>query len=535
MARTKTFYRCSECGAAAPQWTGWCPACEATGTLVEEVERVNAYGSWSGSGSGFGGTAGGGGLGVGAGLLGARSTPVPIAEAVASGPSAPVPTGFAEFDRVLGGGLVPGSVTLVGGEPGIGKSTLLLQTLASLASGGTTCLYISAEESARQVALRAERLGSASPSLWLVAETALPYVLDHLDAVRPDAVVVDSIQTVFDPEASSAPGSVVQVRGCAHRLVAEAKQRAMAVLLVGHVTKEGSLAGPRVLEHLVDTVLSFEGERHHALRLLRPVKHRFGSTHELGLFEMGERGLAGVPDPSALFLADRQPGIPGSVVAPVLDGQRPLLVEVQALVVPSNVPMPRRTAQGLDNGRLAQVLAVLERHAGVELSRAEVHVGVAGGVRVPEPGADLAVALAVASAATDRAVAPGVVACGEMGLGGELRQVQRTDRRLAEAARLGFTSAIVPNSAPDPPDGLQVARAGSLRAALLAAGIAVPARRPRPSGHPSDPGIVPLPGAARVVRPGTNGDGERPRVRSLRAVGPDALNGDGDGGSPSWQ
>ncbi|HLM62898.1 MAG TPA: DNA repair protein RadA [Acidimicrobiales bacterium] len=456
MARAKTAYRCTECGAAAPQWTGWCSACGASGTLAEEAAEVPGIAA-----SGAASTA----L-----VFATRSTPVPIVEAIGEGGD-PTPTGLGELDRVLGGGFVPGSVTLLGGEPGIGKSTLLLQALAAIADGNATCLYVSAEESARQVALRAERLGIAAPALWLVAETALPHVLDHVASVRPDVVVVDSIQTVHDPDLSSAPGSVGQVRGCAHRLVVEAKQRGTTTILVGHVTKDGALAGPRVLEHLVDTVLSFEGERHHALRLLRPVKHRFGGTHELGLFEMGDSGLAGVPDPSALFLADRQPGIPGSVVAPVLDGQRPLLVEVQALVVPSQAPMPRRTAQGVDSGRLAQVLAVIERHAGIPLGRSEVHVAVAGGVRVPEPGADLAVALAVASAATNRPVAANVVVCGEMGLGGELRQVQRTDRRLAEAARLGFEAAIVPRSAPEPPPGLKVARAPSLRLALQAAGI----------------------------------------------------------------
>jgi DNA repair protein RadA/Sms len=299
-----------------------------------------------------------------------------------------------------------------------------------------------------------------------VAETSLPQVLRHIDAIGPDVVVVDSIQTVFDPEMSSAPGSVAQVRGCAHRLVSAAKGRGVTVVLVGHVTKDGGLAGPRVLEHLVDTVLSFEGERHHALRMLRALKHRFGSTHELGLYEMGERGLVGVPDPSALFLADRQAGVPGSVVAPVLDGQRPLLVEVQALVAPSVVPAPRRTVQGIDGGRLAQVLAVLERHAELPLGRSEVHVAVAGGVRVPEPGADLAVALAVASSALGRPLTGDLVACGEVGLGGELRQVHRTERRLAEAARLGFTRAVVPRSAPDPPEGMRVARSPSILEAL---------------------------------------------------------------------
>jgi DNA repair protein RadA/Sms len=423
---------------------GWCTACEASGTLTEE--RAGPTGP---SGA----------------VLAPPSVPRRITEAVGDA-TAPVPTGDPELDRVLGGGLVPGSVTVVGGEPGIGKSTLLLQALAAVACGGPACLYVTAEESARQVALRAERLGVSAPALWLVAETSLPHILGHIEDLAPAVVVVDSIQTVHDPDMGSAPGSVGQVRGCAQRLVAEAKARGVSVVLVGHVTKEGGLAGPRVLEHLVDTVLSFEGDRHHALRMLRAVKHRFGSTHELGLFEMGEAGLVGVPDPSALFLTDRQPGVPGSVVAPVLDGQRPLLVEVQALVVASTAPAPRRTAQGVDGGRLAQVLAVIERHAGLDVGRAEVHVAVAGGVRVHEPGADLAVALAVASAATGRPVPSDLVACGEVGLGGELRQVQRTERRLAEAARLGFARAVVPRSAPDAPAGLLLHRAASITDAV---------------------------------------------------------------------
>jgi DNA repair protein RadA/Sms len=398
---------------------------------------------------------------------------VPIAEAV-GGVVAPMPTGEPELDRVLGGGLVRGSVTLVGGEPGVGKSTLLLQALSSIAEGrsggGASCLYVTAEESAHQVALRAERLGVRSPGLWLVSETSLARVIGHIDALAPDVVVVDSIQTVYDPDLSSAPGSVGQVRGCAQRLVAEAKARGVTVVLVGHATKDGALAGPRVLEHLVDTVLAFEGDRHHALRMLRAAKHRFGSTHELGLFEMGDDGLAAVPDPSALFLADRQPGVAGSVVAPVLDGQRPLLVEVQALVVPGNAPAPRRTAQGVDGGRLNQVLAVLDRHAGIDLGRAEVHVAVAGGVRVGEPGADLAVALAVASSATGRPVPSDLVTCGEVGLGGEVRQVHRTERRLAEAARLGFTRAVVPRSAPAAPAGMRLRRVATIAEAVHAPG-----------------------------------------------------------------
>ena len=450
MPRVTAVYRCSACGAEHPKWTGWCPACEESGTLSDEPVVATVR------------VAGGAGA---AASLAPRSVPIPIAEAVGDATD-PVPTGDGELDRVLGGGLVPGSVTVLGGEPGVGKSTLLLQALASIAASGATCLYVTAEESARQVALRAERLAVTSPSLWLVAETSLPHVVAHIDELAPEVVVIDSIQTMHDPDLSSAPGSVGQVRGCAHRLVGEAKRRGVSVVLVGHVTKDGGLAGPRVLEHLVDTVLAFDGERHHALRMLRAVKHRFGSTHELGLFEMGEAGLVGVPDPSALFLADRQLGVPGSVVAPVLDGQRPLLVEIQALVVPSQVPAPRRTAQGVDGGRLAQVLAVLDRRAELDLSRCEVHVAVTGGVRVAEPAADLAVALAVASAATALALPSELVACGEIGLGGELRQVHRTERRLAEAARLGFSRAVVPRSAPDAPDGLRLTRASSLAEAI---------------------------------------------------------------------
>ena len=448
MPRLRSVYRCSECGAEAPKWTGWCPACESSGTLSEEPVAPAS-----------------GGSGAGLRALAPRSVPIPIAEAVGDA-TEPVPTGDVEFDRVLGGGLVPGSVTVLGGEPGVGKSTLLLQALASIAARGATCLYVTAEESARQVALRAERMGVTSPSLWLVSETALPHVIAHIDALAPEVVVVDSIQTVHDPELASAPGSVGQVRGCAHRLVAEAKSRDVSIVLVGHVTKEGGLAGPRVLEHLVDTVLAFEGERHHALRMLRAVKHRFGSTHELGLFEMGDAGLVGVPDPSALFLADRQIGVPGSVVAPVLDGQRPLLVEVQALVLPGTTPNPRRTTQGVDSGRLSQVLAVLQSRAELDLGTAEVHVAVAGGVRVVEPGVDLAMALAIASSATGRPLPADLVTCGEIGLGGELRQVHRTERRLAEAARLGFARAIVPRSAPDAPNGMRLARVASLGEAL---------------------------------------------------------------------
>ncbi|HEX7167084.1 MAG TPA: DNA repair protein RadA, partial [Acidimicrobiales bacterium] len=398
------------------------------------------------------------------------STPVPLLE-VDAGAFSARPTGIGELDRVLGGGLVPGSVTLLGGEPGIGKSTLLLQVAAAVAADGARCLVVSAEESAQQVRLRAERLATLHPRLLVQAETSLPAVIDGVEQVSPDLLVVDSIQTVYDPELGGAPGSVGQVRECAHQLVQLAKARGMATVLVGHVTKEGALAGPRVLEHVVDTVLSFEGERHHALRLLRAVKHRFGATGELGLFEMGDGGLAGVPDPGGLFLGDRRPGVAGSAVVPTMDGQRPLLVEVQALVAPTSAPMPRRSAQGLDGARLALLLAVLERRVGLSFAGADVYASVVGGVRVTEPGADVAVALALASSVTGVPLEAGVVACGEVGLGGELRQVAHTARRLSEAARLGFTEAVVPASAPEGPPGLRLRRARSLADAVELAGL----------------------------------------------------------------
>lgn len=451
MARNRTIYRCRECGAAEPKWAGRCAACEAWNSLVEEVERPVVAGRDVPLGEGAG-------------------TPLPIAE-VDMEAWEPAPTHLGELDRVLQGGLVPGSVTLLGGEPGIGKSTLLLQALAGLAKSGRRCLYVTAEESTQQVRLRAQRLAALPPNLWLVADTALTHVLEHVAAVQPDVVAVDSIQTVYDPELSSAPGSVAQVRECAHRLVRVSKERAVASVLVGHVTKEGGLAGPRVLEHLVDTVLSFEGERHHALRLLRAVKHRFGSTDELGLFEMTDAGLASVPDPSALFLADRRPGTCGSIVAPVLDGHRPLLVEVQALVAPTSLPTPRRSAQGLDGGRLALVLAVLQQHVRVTFAQADVHTVVAGGVKAIEPGADLALALALVSAATGSAASGDLVACGEVGLGGELRQVHQTSRRLVEAARLGFRRAVVPASAAVSVPGMEVLPAVTLADAIRVAGL----------------------------------------------------------------
>jgi DNA repair protein RadA/Sms len=373
---------------------------------------------------------------------------------------------MAEVDRELGGGLVPGSVTLLGGEPGIGKSTLLLQVLGHLASAGASCLLVTAEESAQQVRQRAERLGALAPSLWVVAETDVPTIAAAVGAVQPDVLVVDSVQAVADPTLESAPGSVAQVRESANAFVRLAKSRDMATVLVGHVTKEGTLAGPRVLEHVVDTVLSFEGDRHHALRLLRAVKHRFGATGELGVFEMNGAGLVEVADPSGLLLGDRRAGLPGSAVVAALEGRRPILVEVQALVVPSQLKVPRLWTQGVDTGRLALLLGVVENRTAVRFEQRDVYASVVGGVRLAEPAADLGIALALVSARMNQPLPHDVVACGELGLGGEVRQVAHTGRRLSEAARLGFTTAVVPTSAPEAPVGMRLVRVSTLADAL---------------------------------------------------------------------
>ena len=404
----------------------------------------------------------------------AVAMPLVEVETLVGGPRS---THIDELDRVLGGGLVPGSVSLLAGEPGIGKSTLLLQVanalLLQLAAAWPGCtLYVSAEESAQQVRLRAERLDAVGAHVWLLAETSLAHIIAAIDTVKPQLVIIDSIQSVSDHELGSAAGSVVQVRGCAHRLVTEAKSRGIPMVLVGHVTKDGGLAGPRVLEHVVDTVLSFEGDRHHALRLLRAVKHRFGSTNELGVFEMVECGLVGVPDASRLVLTDRRTGIAGSAVTPTLEGHRPLMIEVQALTnrVSPGAP-PRRSAQGLDPGRLALLLAVLERRARLQMSRHEVFASVVGGVRLTEPGSDLPMCLAIVSALADHPLSPTLISFGEVGLAGELRQVAHASRRLAEAARLGFTRAIVPANSANGVEGITLIRAATLNEALMAAGL----------------------------------------------------------------
>jgi DNA repair protein RadA/Sms len=392
------------------------------------------------------------------------SEPTSIGEVDPLG-AAYLPTEVPELDRVLGGGLVPGSVTLLGGEPGMGKSTLLLQALGAVAARGTRCLLVSAEESSSQVRLRADRLGTLASELFVVSETSLPTIAAHVDAMKPAVCVIDSIQTVHDPDASGSAGSVAQVRDGAQRIVRLAKERGVAFVLVGHVTKDGTIAGPRALEHVVDTVLSFEGDRHHALRMLRALKHRFGATDELGLMEMTEAGLTPVADPSALFLADRRVHAPGSVVSAVMEGARPLCVEAQALVAAKSAPIPRRIAQAVDTSRLAMLVAVLQQRPEVALAERDVYASIAGGVRVAEPGGDLALTLAIASAATGRAIAPDTVVIGELGLGGEVRQVAHTPRRLGEALRLGFGHAIVPMSTPDV-HGLALTRVADLDAAL---------------------------------------------------------------------
>ena len=448
MSRPRIAHVCSSCGTHHPKWAGQCTGCGEWNTLVEEVVSTGGEAPLVASAP------------VG--------RPVPIAEVDAIA-GEPRPTGITEFDRVLSGGLVPGSVTLVGGEPGIGKSTLLLQVAHSWPG---SVLYVCAEESAQQVRHRAERLGSSTDGLWLLPETDLASVVAGIDEVSPSLLVIDSVQTVADPALPSAAGSVAQVRAVTQHLVSEAKRRDLPVVLVGHVTKEGDLAGPRVLEHLVDTVVTFEGDRHHALRLVRAVKHRFGSTNDLSVFEMAGDGLRGVDDPSHLFLADRRPGVPGSVVTPTLEGRRPIVVEIQALTThaPPGVPA-RRTSQGVDPARLALLLAVLTRHAGVRMHEHDVYVSTVGGVRLTEPGVDLSIALAVVSAVVDRPLPPGLAVFGEVGLGGEIRQASHPDRRVAEAERLGCDRILVPERTPGDDASSRLVRVDGIVAALRAADL----------------------------------------------------------------
>ncbi|HEY7956396.1 MAG TPA: DNA repair protein RadA [Polyangia bacterium] len=419
MPKLKSQFVCQACGFSAVKWLGRCTECGEYGTLVEEsLSSAQPAGALS------------------------SARPTSISE-VRTDDAPRLPTGSAELDRVLGGGLVPGSLVLLGGDPGIGKSTLLLQALDGVARSGKRVLYVSGEESVQQTALRAERLGARSASLMVLAETQLEKILEQAEAMKPAVLAVDSVQTVHTAQLESVPGSLGQVREAAGRLLTFAKTRHVPVILVGHVTKDGALAGPKTLEHVVDAVLYFEGERTQHYRVLRTTKNRFGSTNEIGVFEMRQGGLAEVPNPSALFLAERPVGAPGSVVVASVEGSRPILVEIQALVA-SSAGVPRRTALGIDPNRVSLLLAVIERRCGIDVLGQDVFVNVAGGVRLSEPAADLGLLAAVASSARGRAVDAHTLCFGEVGLAGEVRAVGRAELRLAEAAKLGFRRCILP-------------------------------------------------------------------------------------------
>ncbi|HEY2724498.1 MAG TPA: DNA repair protein RadA [Pseudonocardiaceae bacterium] len=437
-------YRCTECGHQVTKWVGRCPECQVWGAVEaagpRAVPRVAA---------------------------GAPSAPArPISQVDLQSARA-VATGVGELDRVLGGGVVPGAVVLLAGEPGVGKSTLLLEVAHRYATSGRRALYVTGEESAGQVRLRAERTGALHDELFLAAESGLAAMLGHLDEVEPDLLVVDSVQTMYCADAEGSPGGVSQVRAVASALIAAAKQRGLPVVLVGHVTKDGTVAGPRVLEHLVDVVLQFEGDRHSTLRMVRGIKNRFGPADEVGCFELADTGIVELPDPSGLFLTRRERPVAGTAVTVAVEGKRPLPGEVQALVAESSLANPRRAVSGLDSARVAMILAVTERRAGIRLTGSDVYTATVGGMRVVEPAADLAVALAVASAARDRLLAPQTVAIGEVGLAGEVRPVTGLRRRLAEAARLGFRHALVPpDAAAEPVAGMRLHEVADIGAAL---------------------------------------------------------------------
>ncbi len=423
MAKPSLSFTCTACGAAYPKWSGRCEACGAWNAVIEEAP-----------------------LSQGPKTTITRGRTVPLTD-LASNAAAPtrMACGLSEFDRVLGGGLVPASAILVGGDPGIGKSTLLLQATAAFARAGLKCLYFSGEEAAAQVQMRAQRLGLADARVGLGAETNLRDILTTLDAERPHLAVIDSIQTMWLDTIEAAPGSVAQVRAAAHEIVTFAKKRGVAVILVGHVTKDGQIAGPRVVEHMVDTVLYFEGERGHQFRILRAVKNRFGPADEIGVFEMTGQGLAEVTNPSALLLSEREKSTTGSAVFAGIEGSRPMLTEIQALVAPSPLGTPRRTVVGLDGGRVSTILAVLEARCGLTFAGLDIFLNVAGGMRVMEPAADLAVAAAILSAREDVAIPPETVLFGEISLSGALRPVGQTENRLKEARKLGFSTAVAPS------------------------------------------------------------------------------------------
>ena len=427
MAKAKTNYTCTECGGISNKWSGQCPSCGKWNTMVETVVDTGGH-RFSSQPQGL-----------------VQGAPVLKLSEIAAADVPRYPTGIDEFDRVLGGGLVSGGVVLIGGDPGIGKSTLLLQALANLAKE-KKALYVSGEESGAQVALRARRLAIDADDLQLQAEIQLEKILNTLAEQKPQVAVIDSIQTLYSDALTSAPGSVAQVRECAAQLTRVAKQSGITIIMVGHVTKEGALAGPRVLEHIVDTVLYFEGDTHSSFRLVRAFKNRFGAVNELGVFAMTEKGLKGVSNPSALFLSQHQAQVPGSCVMVTQEGTRPLLVEIQALVDSSHVPNARRLSVGLEQNRLAMLLAVLNRHAGVAAYDQDVFINAVGGVKISEPAADLAVLLAIQSSMRSRPLPRGLVAFGEVGLAGEIRPAPRGQERLREAAKLGFSMALVPKS-----------------------------------------------------------------------------------------
>lgn len=447
-------FRCAECGWTATKWVGRCGECQAWGTVSEDLGP-------------------GGGAPRTVATAPTRSPARPISEIDVEAARAR-PTGVDELDRVLGGGIVPGAVVLLAGEPGVGKSTLLLDVAARAARGGRRVLYVTGEESAGQVRLRAGRVGALHEQLLLADETDLATVLGHIEVVDPDLLVLDSVQTIASAAVEGTAGGVAQVREVTAAVIAAAKSRDLPVVLVGHVTKDGSVAGPRTLEHLVDVVCQFEGERHSRLRLLRATKNRFGPTDEVGCFDLSENGIVGLADPSGLFVSRSHAAVPGTCLTVTLEGRRPLATEVQALVAPSAVPNPRRTTSGVDSSRLAMVLAVLQRRLGARLADQDVYVSTVGGARVVEPAADLALALAAVSSRENTALPQGLVAVGEVGLAGEIRSVSGVGRRLSEAARLGFTRAVVPAGSLDgvaPPDGIRVLQVGDLAQAVSAAGI----------------------------------------------------------------
>ncbi|MFF2553087.1 DNA repair protein RadA [Nocardia sp. NPDC058058] len=463
MAKVKTVYRCADCANELAKWVGRCPACEAWGT-VEEV-AASAAATVPGRRAMLPSTA---------------ATPI---SSIDSKTTFARTTGVSELDRVLGGGIVPGSVVLLSGEPGVGKSTLLLEVAHRWARArDEIALYVTAEESAGQVRLRADRTGAVHEKVYLAAESDLATILGHVEQVRPSLLVVDSVQTMLAADVDGVIGGVTQVRSVTAALTSLAKASGIAVLLVGHVTKDGSVAGPRTLEHLVDVVLQFEGDKHSTLRMVRGIKNRFGSTDEVGCFEMREAGIACVDDPSGLFLHHRGSAVPGTAVTVAMDGKRPMLGEVQGLTVDTQVPAPRRAVSGLDYNRVSMVLAVLQSRCGVYVGKQDVYAATVGGMRLTEPAADLAVALAIASASQDKALRPGMVVLGEVGLAGEVRQVTGVTRRLAEAERLGFTEALVPTGVDRAGRTIKVHEVADLSAALAACGLRHPRRKAKAGG-----------------------------------------------------